>query len=495
MAEGVGKPSGSLSELREALDAGAVSARELVDDALARAEIANASFQIFLGLRTEAARREAESADRRRANGQLRSALDGIPIALKDNLLHEGEPTTCASKILEGFVAPYTGTVVQRLLDAGAIPIGRTNMDEFAMGSSTENSSAGPTRNPWDATRIPGGSSGGSAAAVAAGVVPIAIGSDTGGSIRQPAAHTGVVGLKPTYGRVSRYGLVAFASSLDQIGPLARTAADCAATLEIIAGYDPRDATSIPDAASGGKQFCAGLNANVQGLTIGLPREYFIEEGIDPEVLTCVKEAAATLEAAGATLREISLPHTKYAVATYYLIATAEASANLARYDGVRYGWRCDHPKGLLEMYRQTREEGFGAEVKRRILLGTYVLSAGYYDAYYAKACKVRTLLRRDFEAAFRECDVMLTPTSPEVAFKLGEKTEDVLSMYLSDVFTVSANLAGIPGISLPCGLAHDLPVGLQLLASPLDEARLLRVADAYQQRTPWHTLRPGDQK
>ncbi len=486
-------PLGTLFELRAALDAGEVTSRQLVDQALARADASQKTLQIFLSLRPEAARAEADAADARRATGEVLSVLDGIPIALKDNLLHKGEPTGCASKILGGFVAPYTGTAVQKVLDAGAVVIGRTNMDEFAMGSSTENSSAGPTRNPWDIERIPGGSSGGSAAAVSAGIVPIALGSDTGGSIRLPAGCTGVVGLKPTYGRVSRYGLVAFASSLDQIGHFARTAADCAAVLEIIAGHDPCDSTSIPDLPEAGTDFVSALDGDVSGLVIGLPREYFPEEGIDADVLARVREAVAELEKAGATVREISLPHTKYAVATYYLLATAEASANLARFDGVRYGHRAAGGGGLREMYRQTREEGFGAEVKRRIMLGTYVLSAGYFDAYYSKARKVRTLLRQDFEQAFEECDVILTPTSPEVAFKLGEKTEDALSMYLTDIFTVSANLAGIPGISLPCGLAHGMPVGLQILARPLDEARMLEVADAYQRSTSHHMLRPEE--
>lgn len=498
MAE-LAAPLESLRELRAALDGGETTSLELVNRSLARAEATQSTFQIFVSLRPEAARLEAEAADTRRAAGQVLSLLDGIPIALKDNLLHKGDPATCASQILAGFEAPYSGTAVQRLLDAGAVVIGRTNMDEFAMGSSTENSSLGCTRNPWDAQRIPGGSSGGSAAAVAAGVVPVALGSDTGGSIRQPASCTGVVGLKPTYGRVSRFGLVAFASSLDQIGPFAHTAEDCALVLEVIAGHDPHDSTSISASISkpGETQttFTEALDGSVEGLVIGLPREYFVEEGIDPEVLACVKEAVSALEKAGATVREVSLPHTKYAIATYYLLATAEASANLARFDGVRYGHRAKDAQGLQDMYKKTRSEGFGKEVKRRIMLGTYVLSAGYYDAYYMKARKVRTLLCRDFEDAFLQCDVILTPTAAEVAFKLGEKTDNALSMYLSDVFTVSANLAGIPGISLPCGFSQDMPVGLQVLARPLDEARLLKVADAYQRITTWHERHPDLQR
>jgi aspartyl-tRNA(Asn)/glutamyl-tRNA(Gln) amidotransferase subunit A len=405
-------------------------------------------------------------------------------------MVQQGEPTGCASRILEGFVSPYTSTVVERLEAAGAIVVGRTNMDEFAMGSSTEHSIGGPARNPWDTARSTGGSSGGSAAAVAAGIVPGSLGSDTGGSIRQPAAFCGVVGMKPTYGRVSRWGLVAFASSLDQIGVFGRTAADAAWLLEAIAGHDPKDSTSLPEPPL---RLAEALDGDVSGLVVGLPREYFVEEGVDPDVLACVREAVAELERAGAKVREVSLPHTRFAIATYYLIATAEASSNLARFDGVRYGRRADGGGGIDEMYRTTRSEGFGAEVKRRILLGTYVLSAGYYDAYYRKAMQVRTLLRRDFEEAFRGCDVIATPTTPEVAFRLGEKTGDPLKMYLSDIYTVSCNLAGVPGISLPGGFAHDMPVGLQLLGPPLEEARLLRVADAYQRRTDFHTRRPPE--
>ncbi len=481
-------PLGTLRELREALAAGASSA-ELIDASLERAA-GLASLGAFVGLRADAARAEAQASDSRRARGALRSPLDGIPVAGQDKLVCTGEPTGCGSRILEGFVSPYTSTVRERLDAAGAIVVGRTNMDEFAMGSSTEHSVHGPTRNPWDRARTPGGSSGGSAAAVAAGIVPVALGSDTGGSIRQPAACCGVVGIKPTYGRVSRWGLVAFASSLDQVGVFARGADDAALVLEQIAGHDPRDSTSLPEPAP---RLAAALDGDVAGLVIGLPREYFVEAGVDPGVLGAVREAIAELERAGAKLVEVSLPHTEYAVATYYLIATAEASSNLARYDGVRYGHRARVAKDLGEMYRRTRSEGFGAEVKRRIVLGTFVLSAGYYDAYYRKAQQVRTLLRRDFDAAFRGCDVIATPTMPEVAFRLGERTADPLRMYLSDVYTVSANLAGLPGVSLPCGLAGGLPVGLQLLAPPLEEALLLRVADAYQRRTAHHLARPPE--
>jgi aspartyl-tRNA(Asn)/glutamyl-tRNA(Gln) amidotransferase subunit A len=410
-------------------------------------------------------------------------------VVLKDNIAVAGEPCGCASRILEGYTSPYDSTTAARLREAGAVVVGRANMDEFAMGSSTENSARGPARNPWDPERAPGGSSGGSAALVAAGVVPLALGSDTGGSIRQPAALCGVVGLKPTYGRVSRYGLVAFASSLDQIGPLARTSADAALALGVLAGHDPRDSTSLPDPVP---DYVAALSGDCSGLTVGLPREYFVEEGVEPAVLAAVREAVLELEKAGARTREISLPHTRHAVATYYLVANAEASSNLSRFDGVRYGRRAESDD-VGALYRKTRSEGFGPEVKRRILLGTYVLSAGYYDAYYRKAQQVRTLIRRDFEAAFEQCDLIATPTTPEAAFRLGERSGDPLRMYLSDVYTVSASLAGIPGLSTPCGLPGGLPVGLQLLAPALGEPVLLRVADAFERRTDWTRRCPGD--
>jgi aspartyl-tRNA(Asn)/glutamyl-tRNA(Gln) amidotransferase subunit A len=475
----------SVTELSAALAGGRASAVELADAALDAAARAR-SLGAFVHLAPERARADAAASDARRARGEARGPLDGVPVALKDLLVDEGEPCTCASRILEGFVAPYAGTAAARLRAAGAVVIGRTNMDEFAMGSSNEHSVYGPARNPWDPARTPGGSSGGSAAAVAAGIVPLALGSDTGGSIRQPASLCGVVGLKPTYGRVSRYGLVAFASSLDQIGPLARTAADCALALEAIAGHDPRDSTSLPEPAP---RLAEALTGDVAGLVIGLPREFF-GDGLAPAVRERVEAAVAELERAGAKTREVSLPHAPWAIATYYLIATAEASSNLARYDGVRFGRRAE--AGTLgEMYRRSRSEGFGAEVKRRILLGTYVLSAGYYDAYYRKAMQVRTLLRRDFEQAFAGCDLIAGPTTPELAFRLGEKTGDPLRMYLSDIYTVSANLAGIPALSVPCGFADGLPVGLQLLGRPLDEATLLRAADAYQRRSDWHARTP----
>jgi aspartyl-tRNA(Asn)/glutamyl-tRNA(Gln) amidotransferase subunit A len=484
----VGGAFETLSDLSQRLASREVSAVELVSAALERAEATQSTLHAFAGLRGDRARAEASESDARRRRGEPRSEYDGIPVAIKDNMVQTGEPTTCASRILEGFVSPYTATAVERIERAGAVVIGRTNMDEFAMGSSTEHSSSGPTRNPWRLANTPGGSSGGSAAAVAAGIVPAALGSDTGGSIRQPASFCGVVGIKPTYGRVSRWGLVAFASSLDQIGVFTRSARDAAGLLERICGHDPFDSTSIPEPAP---ELRAALDGDVSGLVLGLPKECFVAEGVDPGVLAAVRDAVAELERAGAKVREISLPHTRYAIATYYLIATAEASSNLARFDGVRYGRRARGARSLTEMYERTRSEGFGEEVKRRILLGTYVLSAGYYDAYYRKAQQVRTLLRRDFERAFGACDVIVTPTSPEVAFELGAKTSDPLSMYLSDIYTVSANLAGIPGVSIPCGLVRGLPVGLQLLGPVLGESVLLRVADVFERRTPHQARRP----
>jgi aspartyl-tRNA(Asn)/glutamyl-tRNA(Gln) amidotransferase subunit A len=483
----VAEAPGTVAALRRALDAGETTSAELVERSLARAA-ERADLNVFVSLRADAARAEAAECDARRRASGARSALDGIPIALKDNLAQKGEPCGCASRILEGYVSPFDATAVARLRAAGAIVVGRANMDEFAMGSSTEHSCHGPTRNPWDPARSPGGSSGGSAAAVAAGIVPLAFGSDTGGSIRQPASFTGITGLKPTYGRVSRYGLVAFASSLDQIGPLAHTAADCAAALDVISGKDPCDSTSLAEPAT---RAAEALGGDVAGMTFGLPREYLGGQGCDPEVARAVLDGARELEKAGAKLREVSLPHTPLAVSTYYLICTAEASSNLARFDGVRYGRRAPGAADLTEMYERSRSEGFGREVKRRILLGTYVLSAGYYDAYYRKAQQVRALLRRDFAEAFASCDALVTPTAPEPAFAIGERTADPMKMYLSDVFTVSVNLAGVPAISVPCGLARGLPIGLQLIGPPGADAAVLRVADAFQRRTDHHLRRP----
>jgi aspartyl-tRNA(Asn)/glutamyl-tRNA(Gln) amidotransferase subunit A len=418
-----------------------------------------------------------------------RGPLHGVPIALKDNLCTRGIRTTASSRILERYVPPYDATVVERLEHAGAVIVGKTNCDEFAMGSSNENSAFGPVRNPWANDRTPGGSSGGSAAAVAGGFVPAALGSDTGGSIRQPAALCGIVGLKPTYGRVSRFGLIAFASSLDQIGPLTRTAADAATLLGVLAGADPRDATAAPRDVP---DYTAALTGDISGVRIGVPRS-LLADGVDPEVLTAFDEALRALASLGATLVDVELPHAGYAIPVYYLVATAEASSNLARYDGVRYGYRAADARTLHSMYFRTRDEAFGPEVKRRIMLGTYVLSAGYYDAYYLKAQQVRTLIRRDYERAFSAVDVVAMPTSPTPPFRLGEKTDDPLQMYLADVFTVSANLSGLPAISIPCGMSTQcLPIGLQFSGPAFDESMLLRVADAYERATDWWKRRPA---
>jgi len=432
---------------------------------------------------------QARLVDAKVSAGKPLGALAGVPIAIKDNLLIKGLPCTCSSKILKNYVAPYDATVIRKLKEADAIFIGHTNLDEFAMGSSTENSAFHTTKNPWDLERIPGGSSGGSAAAVAARMVPLALGSDTGGSIRQPAALCGILGLKPTYGAVSRFGLVAFASSLDQIGPFATTAQDAALLLQVIAGHDDRDSTSlnkpVPD-------YTKGLTRELKGLRIGLPKEYFIK-GMDPEIETAVREAVKVMEKAGASVQPISLPNTEYCLAVYYILAPSEASSNLSRFDGVRYGHRAAGTSNLLELYEKSRGEGFGPEVKRRIMLGTYALSSGYYDAYYAKAQKVRTLIKRDFDKAFEQVDVIATPTSPSPAFKAGEKSADPLQMYLSDIFTISCNLAGIPGISIPCGFtASRLPIGLQLLGKPLDEHTLLAVSHYYETQTDWNKKAPA---
>jgi aspartyl-tRNA(Asn)/glutamyl-tRNA(Gln) amidotransferase subunit A len=431
---------------------------------------------------------QAKKADETISRGQC-NPLTGIPLAIKDILCMKGVTTTCGSKILENFIPPYDATVIKRLREEDAVFIGRTNMDEFAMGSSTETSYFGPTGNPWDTSRIPGGSSGGSAAAVAADECIAALGTDTGGSIRQPAACCGLVGLKPTYGRVSRFGLIAFASSLDQAGPMTKDVHDTALLMNVICGYDPLDSTSlkveVPD-------YTAVLGKDVAGMSIGIPKEYFME-GLDREVEKAVSEAIKVLEGLQMEVKEVSLPHTDYAVAAYYLIAPAEASSNLARYDGVKYGYRTGKDTGLLDMYTSSRSEGFGTEVKRRIMLGTYALSAGYYDAYYKKASQVRTLIRNDFETVFKECDVIVTPTYPTSAFKIGEKVNDPLNMYLSDIFTIPANLAGIPAISLPCGFTGEgLPIGLQLLSNSFQEEKLIQVAAAYEQDTRWHLQKPA---
>jgi aspartyl-tRNA(Asn)/glutamyl-tRNA(Gln) amidotransferase subunit A len=431
---------------------------------------------------------QAKTIDARVAKGEAVGPLAGVPIAIKDNMLIRGEHCTCSSKILEGFTATYDGTVIKKLRDAGAIFLGHTNLDEFAMGSSTENSAFHTTKNPWDTERIPGGSSGGSAASVAARMAPVSFGSDTGGSIRQPAALCGILGLKPTYGRVSRFGLVAFASSLDQIGPFATTAQDCALLLKVISGHDDRDSTSVNLPVT---DYVTKLGRDLKGLRIGLPKEYFIS-GMDREIEKAVRDAVKVFEGLGATVKEISLPHTEYCLAVYYILAPSEASSNLSRFDGVRYGFSAPGTTNLLESYEKSRGAGFGPEVKRRIMLGTYALSSGYYDAYYAKAQKVRTLIKRDFDNAFKEVDVIATPTSPSPAFKPGEKVSDPLQMYLSDIFTISCNLAGLPGLSLPCGFTSGkLPIGLQLLGKPFDEETMLAMAHQYEQKAAWNKQAP----
>jgi aspartyl-tRNA(Asn)/glutamyl-tRNA(Gln) amidotransferase subunit A len=480
---------GSLRDLRRAIDAGERTAVDVCREALDRIDRLDGSLHAFNTVSADRALARAADIDREPSRWKG-APLAGIPVALKDNLCTRGVATTASSRILEGYLPPYDATVVERLEAAGAIVVGKTNCDEFAMGSSTENSAFGPSRNPWAPDRTPGGSSGGSAVAVAAGFTPLALGSDTGGSIRQPAAFCGVVGLKPTYGRVSRYGLLAFASSLDQIGPFARTVEDAALALGVLAGADPLDATSAPEPVP---DYAAALTGEVQGARIGVPWR-LLEQGVGAGVEAAFRAAVDVLAARGATIVDVELPHTRYAIPTYYLVATAEASSNLARYDGVRYGYRAPLDTGdtLQTMYRRTRERGFGAEVKRRIMLGTYVLSAGYYDAYYLKAQQVRTMILRDYEQAFASVDAVAMPTSPTPAFRIGEKTDDPLQMYLADVFTVSANLCGLPAVSVPCGFTADrLPVGFQLIGRRFDEAGILKLAAAYEQDTGWWKAGP----
>ncbi|MGG3841547.1 Asp-tRNA(Asn)/Glu-tRNA(Gln) amidotransferase subunit GatA [Anoxybacillus kestanbolensis] len=476
-----------VSELHSLLHKKEISVSDLVDESFKRIAEVEEKVQAFLTLNEEQARVKAKQLDEKLATEKEFGLLFGMPIGIKDNIVTKGLRTTCASKILYNFDPIYDATVVERLNEADAVTIGKLNMDEFAMGSSTENSGFQLTRNPWDLERVPGGSSGGSAAAVAAGEVPFALGSDTGGSIRQPAAFCGVVGLKPTYGRVSRYGLVAFASSLDQIGPITRTVEDNAYLLQVISGLDPMDSTSanvdVPD-------YVSALTGDIQGLKIAVPKEY-LGEGVSDEVRQSVLDALKVLEGLGATWEEVSLPHSKYALATYYLLASSEASANLARFDGVRYGYRTDNAKNLMEMYKQTRSEGFGNEVKRRIMLGTFALSSGYYDAYYKKAQKVRTLIKQDFENVFEKYDVIIGPTTPTPAFKIGEKTSDPLTMYANDILTIPVNLAGVPGISIPCGFVNGLPVGLQIIGKHFDESTIYRVAHAFEQATDYHKQKP----
>jgi aspartyl-tRNA(Asn)/glutamyl-tRNA(Gln) amidotransferase subunit A len=490
----------TIDSLRARVASGETTARDVVGASVEAAERLNGALNVFLEINREGAIRRAAEIDEGRSDKNsseltspnqnsdaARGALSGVPVAIKDNICVRGLQTSCGSRILGAYHPPYTATAVERLLGAGAVVVGKTNCDEFAMGSSNENSAFGAARNPWDTERVPGGSSGGSAASVAARIVPVALGSDTGGSVRQPAALCGVVGVKPTYGRVSRYGLVAFGSSLDQIGTFTLNARDAATVLSVMAGRDELDATTadveVPD-------YVSQLTGDVKGARIGVPRALF-GEGLDAGVRASVESAIEVFRDLGAEVVDVDLPHAKYAIAVYYIIATAEASSNLARYDGVRYGFRAEESPELRSMYRRTREEGFGAEVKRRIMLGTYVLSSGYYDAYYLKAQQVRALIKRDFTDAFARCDAILTPTTPTTAFRLGEKTDDPLAMYLNDIYTVTANLAGVPAMSVPCGLSGEgLPVGMQLVARHWDEATMFRLADAYERAAPF-TARP----
>jgi aspartyl-tRNA(Asn)/glutamyl-tRNA(Gln) amidotransferase subunit A len=506
--------SRTAADLLRDLAARKVSSAELTKTYLDQVAAHDGKIKAFLHVDPDRALAQAKAIDDKRGRGEAVGKLGGLPVAIKDVICTKGQRTTCGSKILENFVPPYDATVVEKLKAADAVLIGKTNMDEFAMGGSTENSAYFKTRNPWDTERVPGGSSGGAAACLAASMAPLSIGTDTGGSIRQPAAFCGVTGLKPTYGRVSRYGLVAFASSLDQIGPLGATAEDCALLLEVLAGHDSRDSTSanVPVA-----NYSATVNQPLKGLKLGLVKEFFVA-GLDREIEAAVREAVKIYEKLGATVHELSMPHSKYGIAVYYIIAPSEASSNLARYDGAHYGYRCDEKQMLVEltaeeqrlqaagdakgladldtplirMYRQTRAEGFGPEVKRRIMLGTYTLSAGYYDAYYLKALKVRRLIRGDYDAAFQKVDFIVGPTTPSPPFKIGEKSGDPLAMYLEDLYTVTTNLAGIGGISIPCGMTKSsLPIGLQMQCRPFDEERLLQAAAMFQRETDWHTRRP----
>ena len=478
----------TIHELHEKIKKKEVSSLEATQAQLDHIRKVEPKVSAYITLTEELALEQAKKTDAEISKGKDISPLTGIPFALKDIFITKGIKTTCASKILHNYVPPYNGTAVQKLLDAGIVHLGKLNMDEFAMGSSSETSHFVKTKNPWDLERTPGGSSGGSSAAISADLCFGTLGTDTGGSIRQPAALTSIVGLKPTYGRVSRYGVIAFASSLDQVGPMAKDVRDCALILNTIAGHDPKDSTSVntpvPD-------YTKSLTGDVKGLRIGIPKEYFVK-GMDTEIETSVRAAIKQYESMGAICEEVSLPHTEYAVPTYYILAPAEASSNLARYDGVRYGHRVQDPKDLIDMYTRSRSEGFGSEVKRRIMLGTYVLSSGYYDAYYLKAQKVRTLIQKDFLDTFQKFDVLLTPVTPSPAFKLGEKTDDPVAMYLSDIFTINVNLAGLPGMSLPCGFTKSgLPIGMQLIAKHFEEEKIFRAAYAYEQNSEWHKKKP----
>jgi aspartyl-tRNA(Asn)/glutamyl-tRNA(Gln) amidotransferase subunit A len=477
----------TLHEAKEKLRKREFSAQELTEAVFRRISETEEKSHSYITLCRDTALQEAKHADQLFKTETNPHSLLGIPIAVKDNFLTRGIRTTCASKILANFIPPYDSTTVKRLRTSGAVIIGKTNLDEFAMGSSVENSAFFPTRNPWDTNRVPGGSSGGSAAALAADQCIVALGTDTGGSIRQPAAFCGIVGLKPTYGRVSRYGIIAFASSMDQVGPMTKDVRDCALILETIASYDPADATSANRPVP---SYSASLTGDIKGLKLGIPKEYFVS-GIHPEVEQAVRNGVRQLEKNGAIIKEISLPHTDCAVAVYYIVATAEASSNLARYDGMRYGHRA-RARDLTETYMSSRAQGFGPEVKRRIMLGTYALSAGYYDAYYLKAQRVRTLLKKDFDEIFKSCDAIITPTAPTTAFKIGEKIQDPLQMYLSDIYTISVNLAGLPALSLPCGFdTKELPIGMQIIGNHFDESIILNIAYAYEQSTEWHKRKP----
>ena len=477
----------TLAGLSQALHSKAISSVELTELYLKRIEQFDGALNSYITVTPELALEQARAADARLAAGDA-GPLTGIPLAHKDLFCTQGVRTSCGSKMLDNFIAPYESSVTARLLAAGTVTLGKTNMDEFAMGSSNESSYYGAVRNPWNTEHVPGGSSGGSAAAVAARLCAAATGTDTGGSIRQPAGYTALTGLKPTYGRVSRWGMIAYASSLDQAGPMARTAEDCAMLIQAMAGFDERDSTSVDEPVP---DYCAELNQPLTGLRIGLPKEYFAS-GLDTATADAIAAAVKQFQALGAEIKDISLPNAELAIPAYYVIAPAEASSNLSRYDGVRFGYRCENPADLTDLYKRSRAEGFGDEVKRRIMVGAYALSAGYYDAYYLQAQKVRRLIKNDFMAAYEQVDVILCPTSPSPAFRLGEKIDDPVSLYLTDIYTITANLAGVPGIALPAGFAGDLPIGMQLLGPYFSEARLLNVAHQYQQHTDWHTRAPG---
>ena len=478
--------SKTISQIQAGLASGEFSSVEITQDYLTAISEHNPAINCYISITDDIALQQAESADECISAGNTQ-ALTGVPLAHKDLFCTDGVRTSCGSKMLDNFIAPYNATVVEKINAAGAVMLGKTNMDEFAMGSSNENSFYGPVANPWDQTRVPGGSSGGSAAAVAAGLAPAATGTDTGGSIRQPAALCGVTGIKPTYGRVSRYGMVAFGSSLDQGGAFARTAEDCALLLQIMSGFDQRDSTSIEQSVP---NYSESLSNDIKGLRIGLPKEYFAE-GLDANVAHVLESAIDEYRKLGAEIVEVSLPNSNLSIPVYYVVALAECSSNLSRFDGVRFGHRCDNPKNLEDLYKRSRGEGFGEEVKRRIMLGTYALSAGYYDAYYLKAQQVRRLIKQDFEKAFESVDIIAGPVTPEVAFKLGDKTDDPVSMYLQDIYTISLNLAGLPGMSVPAGFSQGLPVGLQLIGNYFDEVRLLNAAHQFQQKSDWHLQTP----